>query len=59
MLLLAGRGEKEKSNDNSLAIITTALWESLHSKFMVHSFQQQPGQPASARDGADTVAGNL
>lgn len=39
MLLLSVRGEKEKSNDNSFAIITTtAHWESLHSKFIVNSF---------------------
>lgn len=55
-----GRGENEKSNDNSFAIITTAHWESLHSKFIVNSlFSGQAGKQASEqqqperRDGGD------
>jgi hypothetical protein len=50
-VVTSGRGEKEKSNDNSFAIITTAhRRESLHSKFIVNPFQQQRQQQHS-RDG--------
>lgn len=41
---------KEKSNDNSFAIITTtAHWESLHSKFIVNSFSSHSSSISEAQ----------
>lgn len=51
-----GRGEKEKSNDNSFAIIiTTAHWKSLHSKFIVNSFSSNSSRIVQRRSSANAI----